>query len=348
MKRRIVLHIGLSKTGTTNIQRVLSRSRNTLAAQGVLYPNVAGLGPVDARLAPSLLRPQRPEPSHIALALELRKEKNDQPELNSATPLWSATFDQIENSGARTTIISYENFYHQPDRYSFCLIADRLRDFHVHGIIYLRPLEDWMLSLYSQMVKGNGRLNRDFSKYYSSHNHITRLSEIVDAALEKLPLDSLSIGDFYMAAAEDLIRDFMKKSELTTAGVKVGRTDAKTIFSLPNWATLFLLSCNRGRLPDHAFLETRNALYRSLRKPWPSLRPGLDVATPEERRTLRDIDAADAHRLWRRHGVRLTQKAREPVAFRPFDDEDFRSIRAAIESELPPTVGSALDRINRA
>jgi hypothetical protein len=131
-------------------------------------------------------------------------------------------------------------------------------------------------------------------------------------------------------------------------GVADDPVDAQAIFSLPSWATLFLLSCNRARLPDDAFLETRNALYRSLGPSGPSLRAGLDVVTPCERRRLHDIDAADADRLWRRHGVRLTRKTREPLAHRPFDDEDFRSIRAAIDSELSPTARCALDTMRHA
>jgi hypothetical protein len=320
MSRRIVLHIGLSKTGTTSIQRVLSRSRGALASQGVLYPDVAGSGPVDARMAPSLLRPQRPEPSHIALALELRRRKNDQRK-TADLPLWAATFRQIEERGAHTTIISYENFYLRPKLYLFSLIKDQLREFHVHGVIYLRALEDWIPSLYSQMVKGNGRLVQDFSDFYATYSDSMRFSDVIDSVLVHLPLASLAVGDFNMAAEEDLIKDFLKKSEVHVDGIANSSVGMKS-------------------------LDTRNALYRRLqRQPSLLLRPGLDVATPDERRGLRDIGAADADRLWNRHGVTLTQKAREPVAYRPFDDEDFRLIREAIDSELQPAARSALDRM---
>jgi hypothetical protein len=345
MSRRIVLHIGLSKTGTTSIQRVLSRSRGALASQGVLYPDVAGSGPVDARMAPSLLRPQRPEPSHIALALELRRRKNDQRK-TADLPLWAATFRQIEERGAHTTIISYENFYLRPKLYLLSLIKDQLREFHVHGVIYLRALEDWIPSLYSQMVKGNGRLVQDFSDFYATYSDSMRFSDVIDSVLVHLPLASLAVGDFNMAAEEDLIKDFLKKSEVHVDGIANSSVGMKSLYSLPSWATMFLLKCNRGRLPDDSFLDTRNALYRRLqRQPSLLLRPGLDVATPDERRGLRDIGAADADRLWNRHGVTLTQKAREPVAYRPFDDEDFRLIREAIDSELQPAARSALDRM---
>jgi tetratricopeptide (TPR) repeat protein len=42
MRREIILHIGTSKTGSTSIQRVLSRQREALAQQGVCYPATPG------------------------------------------------------------------------------------------------------------------------------------------------------------------------------------------------------------------------------------------------------------------------------------------------------------------
>ena len=38
MKRRIVLHIGLERTGTSALQRFLSRNRAALRLMGVRYP----------------------------------------------------------------------------------------------------------------------------------------------------------------------------------------------------------------------------------------------------------------------------------------------------------------------
>lgn len=42
MRRDLILHIGTSKTGSTSIQRVLSRQREAMAAQGVYYPASPG------------------------------------------------------------------------------------------------------------------------------------------------------------------------------------------------------------------------------------------------------------------------------------------------------------------
>jgi len=42
MTRQLILHIGLSKTGSSSIQRVLAGQRDALAAQGVFYPRTPG------------------------------------------------------------------------------------------------------------------------------------------------------------------------------------------------------------------------------------------------------------------------------------------------------------------
>jgi tetratricopeptide (TPR) repeat protein len=42
MPRQLILHIGLSKTGSSSIQRVLAGQRDVLAAQGVFYPRSPG------------------------------------------------------------------------------------------------------------------------------------------------------------------------------------------------------------------------------------------------------------------------------------------------------------------
>ena len=70
---------------------------------------------------------------------------------------------------------------------------------------------------------------------------------------------------------------------------------------------------------------------------FPLLRPGLDVATPEDRESLRAAASADADRLRERYGIELDQRTREPIAYRPFDEEDFDTISHAPGRESSST-----------
>ena len=88
VKRRLILHLGLSKTGTTSIQTFLSESRDFRAAHGVTYPHLAGEGPIPPELVPSTSRRQ-PDWSvnHEALAMEIGKGSRASPIQETGAPL---------------------------------------------------------------------------------------------------------------------------------------------------------------------------------------------------------------------------------------------------------------------
>jgi hypothetical protein len=109
---------------------------------------------------------------------------------------------------------------------------------------------------------------------------------------------------------------------------------------------LFLLKCGQAPLPKADFLEVRRALSVCVgRKRGPALRPGLDVASPDERRMLRETAAADADRLAERYGMTLGAPTGEPLVWRPFDQDDFAAIGDAIMPQLPQSTREALGRL---
>ena len=61
--RRLVLHVGLHKTGTTYLQSVLRANRDVLAAQGVWVPVPDGTGVPSATMAAWDLRGRKSEGS---------------------------------------------------------------------------------------------------------------------------------------------------------------------------------------------------------------------------------------------------------------------------------------------
>ena len=169
---------------------------------------------------------------------------------------------------------------------------------------------------------------------------------MLDNVSAHIPLDHLIAADFEQASATGLLTDFLTKIGLPR-GVEPPPGDRALINrSLPYWATLFLLKCNQAQIPDDTFLKVRKALTHGVtRNDFPPLRPGLDVATPEEREGLRAAAAADAQRLQAMYGVTLTQRAREPIAFRPFDQQDVGAIRRALAAEISRPALKELDKL---
>ena len=347
MKRRLFLHLGLSKTGTTSIQTFLRGNPDVLAAHGAIYPDLAGERSTHPALAPSVLkRDAGREVHHVALAMELRQTNNVLPAGGADTPLWSAVFDRIEASDAHTVIISYENFYIRPDRYRFDLIAPQLARFDVRGLIYLRPQEDWLIALHGQLIRGVGRATTPLGDFAKQQANNLVYSQVLDSIKSHIPIDELLVADFGRASTEGLLADFAERTGLPRDIPLAAGNRVLSNRSPAHWATLFLLKCNEAGISDEIFLKVRGVLTRGL----PSsdtfrLRPGLDVATPEEREGLRAVATADADRLRERYGVTLNQRTREPIAYRPFDDEDVDAIRNALAASLPRSAREALDGI---
>ncbi|MEP6967593.1 MAG: hypothetical protein ABI906_05895 [Pseudomonadota bacterium] len=343
----MILHLGLSKTGTTSIQGFFRRNPDALAAAGIVYPRVGAAMPDHPAFQPSALRPDLgDETNHVALAREISGRHKNTGDASVDTPLWSAAFRQIEDSGAHTAIVSYENFSVRPTEYRFDDIAYHLSEFDVTGIIYLRCQENWAISLYGQKVKGIGRFTKTFSEYIPSLRSRLIYSRILDTIRGHFPLDRLVVGNFDQAARSGLLEDFLDRTGLPRDRLtSTGKQELRNTSRL-HGATLFLLKCNQAGLPDAAFLEVRRALGgHAARNPDLGLGPGLDTATPEARRILRAATDDDADRLLERYGVSLSAEPRAPIAYRPFDEHDFNTIRQAIAPRLPMATREALETI---
>jgi len=338
--------MGLSKTGTTNLQVFFHRNPEALAAAGIHYPNVWTGISEHALLTPTVLRPNAGgQAYHLALALEIRSK------LATAsgpieTPLWSNAFRLIDESAAHTAILSYENFYEQPEYYCFDAVAERLSAFDVTGVIYLRTQEDWATSLYAQSIRGPARLAASFGKYIAPRRDRLDFSIVLDRICAHVPLDHLVVGDYDAAAPTGLLDDFLQKAGLPSELAQFADDEKGRNSSLPIWASLYLLRCNRAGIPDEAFVDVAKALTKVDRqKRGPIFAPGLDVATPEERQALRDIAAADAERLKARYGITLTAADRELGPYRPFDDGDVAAITEVVRPRVSDATQEALDRL---
>jgi hypothetical protein len=171
-------------------------------------------------------------------------------------------------------------------------------------------------------------------------------SKLLDDVRTYMPLDQLVVGDFEIAARSGLLSDFMDKTGLLDNISLPTEGQSSANASMPHWSTLFLLRCNQAGVPDQAFLDVRRALAQGVRHDdFPRFRPGLDLATPEERETLRKAAKADADRLLERHGVTLSQRTRDPLAYRSLDEEDIDAIREALAERIPKSALEALRRI---
>ena len=128
--KRLVLHLGQHKTGSTHIQHHLLGHRRALLSRGVLVPNT-GVHEATDPVRPGAL------PGHQGLAAALRREDDD--------AIWHDLADEIRWNRCKTVVISCENlgFPTDPDRAVLIQrLAGRLGGFDKVDLIALQRQPD--------------------------------------------------------------------------------------------------------------------------------------------------------------------------------------------------------------
>ncbi len=145
--RRVFLHIGQGKTGTSTIQQFLVRNREALASRGYLYPVISG--------------PAR----HLELSLYARPDS----EMTGTSNWWRVPWDspaglrtaverhlpdQIAESGCDNVVFSDEGLWRLPPARLITLIEALGPIDDLVIVVYLRRQDDHLVSRYKQSVRG--------------------------------------------------------------------------------------------------------------------------------------------------------------------------------------------------
>lgn len=147
MTQTLILHIGHYKTGTTALQVFMSRNRDALARQGLVY--------ADAPLH---------QGKHSALPFSLLREAgvtdllHDFDHPDSAATLWQALFAATRAlPDGQAMLVSSEEFIrlgaHPAAVDLLRAQIETARDLRVRVIAYLRPPQAHLASWYNQLVK---------------------------------------------------------------------------------------------------------------------------------------------------------------------------------------------------
>jgi hypothetical protein len=135
MVERVVLHLGLHKTGTTSIQAALVDAFEDLIEHGVLYPRAGRSGPGHALLPEELGYTDGPVtevPTHVAILEEVRRSRPN-------TVLISA---EDLNRADRPRLLEWAR--------AFC---HELSPAHVDLLVYVRPQWEFIEAIYAERTK---------------------------------------------------------------------------------------------------------------------------------------------------------------------------------------------------
>ena len=149
---KLILHVGMSKTGSTALQNRLANSRKELLKQGVLYPEVSFSA------------------DHNFLSLFLRKGDQAPPNfikkyqgetdlmMRHAESNWLAIKRQVQKYSPHTIILSGESIFIGLTNSSFDLFKARLQELtsEIQVIVYIRKPSAHYLSSIQEKIKSSG------------------------------------------------------------------------------------------------------------------------------------------------------------------------------------------------
>lgn len=236
--KRVLLHIGPSKTGTTTIQAFLSEFAASLLAHGVYYPET---------VPPS-------NEGHPSLALEVRTASGEfVPPTTTPACSWSYVIDNFEALGADTLLLSSEDFSDLNCNH-WEWVRDRLKDYEICVIFALRNPVDVVISAWKQSVKwgfGSGEEILDFDGASGllmglQRVAIFRLFDCINAGLRPVKICIFTIGS--KMEALDLYKRFSLAAALPDVIAYNNIRPASRSYneSLSDWKTVLLLQLNQA------------------------------------------------------------------------------------------------------
>lgn len=155
---RLLLHIGMHKTGSTSLQRFFARNRAVLRCLGIDYPMAYDAN--GKRL-----------PKHNDLFQAISHEKD----IGTAHPVLGSSAERVEKiarriEANRVTVLSAEGFSGESPAFAEAFAPLRGR-FDIKVICFIRRQDDWAQSFYKQMVQSRQVCeSRSFEEFLNGKN----------------------------------------------------------------------------------------------------------------------------------------------------------------------------------
>lgn len=289
--RKVIVHIGQPKTGTTTLQRVLLQNRRRLRRQGFIYPkpkfgiNHAGLSVIFTR--------------HVQRSLIPRFGSDLTEARKISMTHWEAVASEILANPSATVILSSEFFYSASGLWNITQTLTKLlgEPVDTEFIAYLRTPSEHYISLVQQKLKASHKLmlppELDIGR-------LQELSEIGKIRLRKFALNSMVNGD--------IVSDFCAIMGINDDRFVRGKRDDNKSISAEGMILLQEYRARNCADQDNTFSEgTRNFIkaisVEEARNPSRYTRPKLRL----EFARWMDRDTSAVEWLRAHHGIDLSQ-----------------------------------------
>jgi hypothetical protein len=234
--RRLYLHLGLHKTGTTSLQYLLHDRMQVLCERGYLYPGT-GRHPRAHVQHAIVSRAMRPREEVRQSAFGLAGDVNSKIVIR-------ALLHEIDLSGCKNVILSSEEFATMQDA-SIRRFFDTFRHFDVVPILYTRNFVQLSGALYQTFIT-HTPLTVDFGEFAWDKQIRTDLHNIcanwsVGAYRRQIVLRNYDRENF------NVIDDFIDIIGLTLADVPASQRTQRFNTTLPAAAVIILRELKKGK-----------------------------------------------------------------------------------------------------
>ncbi len=183
--RRLILHIGMPKTGTSTLQQALCSHPELLGRFGVLYPHPM-FDQSNHNMVATLFHDEQSMPREFSRggSVPLETIRDD------GRAFWADVSQQIRRSDAETVVLSGEYFFFMRDEWMVelqVLLADLFDDIHV--VAYVRHPADHYLAFMQQTVKASFVIQSPAEVRMSSRVNLGRYLDAFDGSVSVRPFE---------------------------------------------------------------------------------------------------------------------------------------------------------------
>jgi hypothetical protein len=274
---RLILHIGMPKTGTSFLQHNLSANRAALAGVGVIYPDpVVGLG-------------TPPVPAHhfLAHALAQRRQLHTPDADFGRLPGHAAALAALMAVPGATAILSSEDFT-DLRRHQIRRLKALFPGLAVSVLVYLRRQDQWVEAMYGQTLKVGRHLHT--GTFIERNRRLLDYAAILAPWAEVFGADSLIVRPYEGFEAGGLWPDFCNAIGCPQAAA-IAPIEAQVNVSLSREAASFL-----ARVPDPVW-RYRLRLLLERAEPRRPARPGLTYLSARQAAALMAAHRAGNDRI---------------------------------------------------
>ncbi len=214
--KKLFLHIGPLKTGSTTIQSFLSYNIENLRNYGYLYPQTG---------RPPKKSPFQHSAQHNLSWLIIKSKK-----ANPAFGTWKEAHKEIENSNLDNIIISSE-FFEFANTKQIGILKSKLESYEVKILIYVRRQDLRLESLYTQSVK-HGVCGTDILSFIERRKERSDYYKLIEPWKQAFginniivrPLEKTQIPNIYHDILKVIgITDYKHFSQVDSKNIKPGR-----------------------------------------------------------------------------------------------------------------------------